>query len=398
MVGERMGKVKQNHRELAKNNRKLVLNLLRREGITNRKALAKLSGLDPSTITKIIKEFINRNLCVETQPEISGKVGRRTIGLKLSKDAYKSIVVRVGVQVTEVAIGYFDGTVEHVDTVRSVSNISEFIEKIKKIIYPIIEKISPDRFLGVSISLPGMVDIENNYIIDVPHLGWRDVNLSDYLDGTIPVFIDNEANLSLIAEKWKNPLIKSVENAVFVYLSEGIGCGVIVNGQIYRGTFFNAGEFGHMTLDYGGKECYCGNKGCWETLASTEAIVREYERNFSKLEGSSYNDKFMALVKLSEDNDKALSMIKSEEDYLALGITNIVNTLSPEYVILGGWASILSEDSIKSIENKVNKRILYAAKRKIKITKSLIDSKEQGLAAVIGAALMIVDRNLEKIV
>ncbi|OAA31693.1 hypothetical protein AT15_02375 [Kosmotoga arenicorallina S304] len=393
-----MVRAKHNYKNLAKINRKLVLNLLRRESLTNRKALAKLSGLDPSTITKIIREFMNRNLCIETQPEISGKVGRRTIGLKLSKNAYKSVVVRVGVQVTEVAVGYFDGSIEHVDTVRSVNNIGKFVEKIRKTVYPIVEKIDPERFLGISISIPGMVDIENNYIIDVPHLGWRDVDLSEHLEGNIPIYIDNEANLSIIAEKWKNPLIKPTENVVFVYLSEGIGCGVIINGQIYRGTFFNAGELGHMTIDFNGKECYCGNRGCWETLASTEAIVREYERKIAKLEGSSYNDKFTSLISLSENNENALAFLKKEEAYLTAGITNIVNGLSPEYIILGGWGSILSDESVRRIENKVNSMVLHTAKNKIKIMKSLLDSKEQGLAAITGAALMIVDRSLENII
>lgn len=393
-----MTKKVRNQMGLAKNNRRIVLNFLRKEKITNRKKLAQLTGLDPSTITKIIKEFLNRGLCVETEPEFSGKVGRKTIGLKLSNEIYKSIVIRVGVQLTDIAIGYFDGSIRYIDTVRSDTNIKNFIDKLKGIISPIINDFDNEKFLGISVSLPGMVDTKNNYIIDVPHMGWRNISLKDYFESNVPLFIDNEANLSLIAEKWVNPLLKNVENIVFVYLSEGIGCGIMLGEQLYRGTFFNAGEFGHMIVDYNGKECHCGNRGCWETIASTEAIVREYERIYSKLEGSSFNDKFMNLVELSIKDKDAISLIRKEEENLSIGIANIVNSFSPEYVILGGWASILSDESIRRIEKMVNEKVLYTVKNKVKLIKSNLDQKMQGLAAITGAAYMIVDKSLDKIV
>ncbi len=378
-------------------NKKLVLNLIRKGKIT-RRDISKVSDLNPSTVTKIVKFLIESNLCSEKGQTKTTNIGRKAINLSVNPKAFQSLIVRIGVQRTEIGRGYFDGSVEIIETIRSTANIAEFLSNIKNISNKITELIPEERFLGISVSVPGMVDTENAYIIDVPHLGWKNLYVRDYVDTEKSLFLDNEANLSLIAESWKNPLINDFKNVVFLYLSEGIGCGIMIDGKIYRGNTFSAAEFGHMSIQQDGPQCYCGNSGCWETLASTEAFVKKYRSIGGKIEGFSYNEQFNQIINRTKQEKLAKETLKREEELLAIGIVNIVNSFNPEAVVLGGIAGSFSQDSVKRIEKLVNDRVLYALKGKIKILKSQLDKDGKIVSPAVGATLMIIDRNIKKII
>ncbi|TYB81571.1 MAG: ROK family transcriptional regulator [Kosmotoga sp.] len=379
-------------------NKKLVLNLIRKGEITRRE-ISKISGLNPSTVTKIVKFLIESNLCFEKgQKESKNTVGRKAINLSINPTAYQSLIVRIGVQKTEIGRGYFDGNVEIIENIRSTTNIANFVSNIKKVSDKITESIPEENFLGVSVSVPGMVDTEKAFVIDVPHLGWKNLYVNDYVDTSKGLFLDNEANLSLIAESWLNPLIDGLKNIVFLYLSEGIGCGIMIDGKIYRGNTYSAAEFGHMSIQQDGPQCYCGNSGCWETLASTEAFVKKYRSIGGYTAGCNYNEQFSQIVDQVERDELAKDTLKHEEELLAIGIVNIVNSLNPEAVVLGGMAGTLSEQSIKRILKLVNQRVLYALKDKIKIVKSYLDQEGKIVSPGVGATLMIIDRNIQKII
>jgi predicted NBD/HSP70 family sugar kinase len=379
-------------------NKKLVLNLIRKGEIT-RRDISKISGLNPSTVTKIVKFLIESNLCFELgRKKSNNSVGRKAINLSVNLKAYQSLIVRIGVQKTEIGRGYFDGSVEIIETIRSTTNIANFVSNIKNVSDEITESISGKNFLGVSVSVPGMVDTERAFIIDVPHLGWKNLYVRDYVGTDEGLFLDNEANLSLIAESWKNPLIDGLKNVVFLYLSEGIGCGIMIDGNIYRGNTYSAAEFGHMSIQQDGPQCYCGNSGCWEALASTEAFVKKYRSDGGHTEGSNYNEQFSQIINKTENDELAKENLKREEELLAIGIVNIVNSLNPEAVVLGGMAGTLSEQSIERIQKLVNDRVLYALKDKIKVVKSHLDKDGKIVSPGVGATLMIIDRNIEKII
>ncbi|MFW6173895.1 MAG: ROK family transcriptional regulator, partial [Elusimicrobiota bacterium] len=365
-------------------NKKLVLNLIRKRKIT-RRDISKVSGLNPSTVTKIVKFLIDSNLCSEKGQTETTNIGRKAINLSVNPKAFKSLIVRIGVQRTEIGRGYFDGNVDIIETIRSTANIADFLSNIKTISNKITELIPKERFLGISVSVPGMVDTENTYIIDVPHLGWKNLYVRDYVDIDRSLFLDNEANLSLIAESWKNPLINDLKNVVFLYLSEGIGCGIMIDGKIYRGNTYSAAEFGHMSIQQDGPQCYCGNSGCWETLASTEAFVKKYRSSGGKIEGFNYNEQFNKIINRTKHEKLAEETLKREEELLAVGIVNIVNSFNPEAVILGGIAGSFSQDSVKRIEKLVNDRVLYALKGKIKVLKSHLDKDGKIVSPAVGA-------------
>jgi predicted NBD/HSP70 family sugar kinase len=214
--------------------------------------------------------------------------------------------------------------------------------------------------------------------------------LRERLSRRYPVFLDNEANLSLIAEKWNNPALANAGDIVFVYVSEGIGCGIMFDGQIYRGRDYSAGELGHMTVQTDGKQCYCGNFGCWETIASTEAIVGRAEEMGFALRGSSNNEKYLGVLSSSDPEYKYL--LEEVERSLGVGIINIVNSLDPEVVVLGGVASMLPERSLRNLVDLVNSRVLYATGQNIRVIRSVLHEKGRASSKMIGAALHIIDK------
>ncbi|MFO7882305.1 MAG: ROK family protein [Kosmotogaceae bacterium] len=382
-------------------NRLLLLNLLRQKQGISRRELSKLSGLDPSTVTKITKYFIAEGLCRETETIKRNLAGRRPIVLELSKEAYKSVVVNVGVSFTEIGIGFFDGTVRIMEKIDNGKDFKKLINEVFDKAERIASEIEEDRFLGYSISVPGMVDVENAYLIELPHLNVKELDLKAIIPECNDekfIHIDNEANLSLIAEKAFNETLKGAHDIVFVNLSEGIGCGIMLEDEIYRGKQYAAGEFGHMTVKLDGEKCYCGNTGCWETVASTEAIVKMAGESGINLEGKYYSEKFQDLVSTYKGSRTKESLLKRVEENLASGILNIVNGFDPEIVVLGGAAAELPDNSLKRIQKITNQKALYATRGKVNILKSVLGSSGDRSSNIIGAALYAVRRNLERIV
>ncbi|MFW6119607.1 MAG: ROK family transcriptional regulator [Petrotogales bacterium] len=382
-------------------NRLLLLNLLRqKQGITRRE-LSKLSGLDPSTVTKITKCFISKGLCRETKTVKRQFAGRRPIALELNKEAYKSVVVNIGVSFAEIGIGFFDGTVKILEKMDTKNDFKVLINEVFGRAKKIAREIDKNNFLGYSISVPGMVDIENSFVIELPHLNVRELDLKTIIsecNNEKLIHIDNEANLSLIAEKAFNDSLKEAHNIVFVHLSEGIGCGIMLEDEIYRGKQYTAGEFGHMTVKLDGEKCYCGNIGCWETVASTEAIVKVAGKNGIDLKGKYYSDKFRDLLKTYKVNQKKEKLLKNVEENIASGILNIVNGFCPEIIVLGGAAAELPENSINRIQKITDQKALYATRGKVSILKSVLGSYGDRNSNIIGAALYAVQRNLNMIV
>jgi len=186
---------------IGKSNRRLVLQLLRKNLITTRRDLAAASGLNPSTVTKIIREFLVAGLCNEVSTEVTDRIGRKAIELRLNRKAYLSIVVDIGVEETSIGKGYFDGTTSIISSFKTPSTFEEFTKVLVENTGEIMKKIPKYKFLGYSISVPGMVDVEQSKIVYVPHLGWKDVFLKDSLSKRYPVVLDTRLIPCRLPEK-----------------------------------------------------------------------------------------------------------------------------------------------------------------------------------------------------
>jgi predicted NBD/HSP70 family sugar kinase len=189
-------------------------------------------------------------------------------------------------------------------------------------------------FEGIGVSLPGRIDSKSQKLCFAPNLHWPDSDLKTPLArGTgLEVELENAANACALAEVWFGPN-DNVHDLVVVTVSEGIGTGVFMNGQLIRGPGGMAGEFGHVTLDPNGPVCACGNRGCWEVMASNSAALRYYVDTRELADDFSFLD----LLALAEQGDvKAAKALDRMAAYIGRGLRMLIAGLAPATIIVVG--------------------------------------------------------------
>jgi predicted NBD/HSP70 family sugar kinase len=245
-----------------------------------------------------------------------------------------------------------------------------------------------DNLLGIGVAVPGLIDKEKGILEFAPNLGWKNVYILEIFKDkfNLPVILDNEAKAAAIGER--EFIYPKMDNMVFISINEGIGCGIILHGELYRGASGNAGEFGHIIIDTNGPECHCGNKGCWETLASESYIVNRY----LKLSNSNKELTKKEIYQLGKSGDKEVMEIFNETGRnIGIGLVNIVNGLSPELLVIGGGIVEIKDYIYEEIIKKLKESALSVSYRNVEIKFSEL----AGLAAVYGMADLIINERIK---
>jgi predicted NBD/HSP70 family sugar kinase len=245
-----------------------------------------------------------------------------------------------------------------------------------------------DNLLGIGVAVPGLIDKEKGILEFAPNLGWKNVYILKIFKDkfNLPVILDNEAKAAAIGER--EFIYPKMDNMVFISINEGIGCGVILNGELYRGASGNAGEFGHIIIDTNGPECHCGNRGCWETLASESYIVNRY----LKLSNSNKELTKKEIYQLGKNGDKKVIEIFNETGRnIGIGLVNIVNGLSPELLVIGGGIVEIKDYIYEEIIKKLEESALSISYKNVEIKFSEL----AGLAAVYGMADLIINERIK---
>jgi predicted NBD/HSP70 family sugar kinase len=316
-------------------NRQIVLNYVRELGPLSRADIARETALQRSTISLIVDELRVDGLIEEASGESTG--GRPPSLLSLRTADAVAIGVDLGTVKTVMASSDLAGRVLEQEEFSTDKDVMRTLAKIVSCARRFIAK-SSGTIEGIGISLPGVVDPETGNLF-VPHFSWRNEPIAERLKlaTSLPVSIDNDANAAALAELWfGRPEIREVRDFILVLVEEGVGTGVVFDGQVYRGEGGTAGEFGHMTIGSGAPvECAVGSRQCWEAFASERAALARYQ-NLSRSNGS--NDvnfaKLMDLALSGEGN--ARNALKETAHYLGIGIANLIQGLAPEAVIVAG--------------------------------------------------------------
>lgn len=346
-------------------NRQIVLNYVRDREPISRAEIARETALQRSTVSSIVNSLVEDGLVEEIGAgESSG--GRKPTMLKLRTGEAVAIAVDITPTVINVATANLAGDVINIETFptspdrsknfrRIVERVSDFKTKLK----------TPDVKIGVSIS--GVVDEVSGTVMYVPFFHWKKWQLRDELREAVglPVIVDNDANAVALADLWFGmPEIHNIKNFTSLLVAEGIGTGIIFDGQIYRGNKGAAGEFGHMILGGAINEknttvCSCGNTHCWESFASNRATVRRFAALTGNDEKEADINRIIALAR--QGHRDALRVIDETARYLALGIVNLLVGLSPEVVVVSGkitllWSSI-EKTLIETIEENIKQEL-----------------------------------------
>ena len=340
-------------------NRQIVLNYVREREPISRAEIARETALQRSTVSAIVDDLQTAGL-IEEVGEGESTGGRPPTLLQLRSAGAIAIGAAITPTATILATSDLAGRVlkqkefaTHREYDRTLDELIESIEEILKHNVGTIE--------GVGISLPGLVDPATGTAIYVPYFKWRDAAIAHQVSSAVglPVTIDNDANAVALAELWFGwPEVSGARDFILVLAAEGVGTGLVFDGQIYRGGRGAAGEFGHMIIGtHAPVPCSCGNRDCWEAFSSERAAVARYQQ----LIGKGATD-----VTFYEIVDKALageaSAEKSLRDMalsLGIGISNLIVGFSPEAVVVGGeitraWRLI--EDALRTtIEHSVRR-------------------------------------------
>jgi predicted NBD/HSP70 family sugar kinase len=318
-------------------NRQIVLNYIRERGPISRADIAQETALQRSTVSIIVEELKASGLLEEVYGESTG--GRPPILLSLRSADAIAIGVDLGTIRTVVATSDLAGRVleqeEFPTDPDAAKTISRVIDCVRKL-----NSKSGGTVEGVGVSLPGLVDPESGRAVFIPHFRWRDFDIAREVRAAtgLAVSADNDANAAALAELWfGRPEIREVRDFIMVLVEEGVGAGIVFDGQVYRGKSGAAGEFGHMTIGEGAPvACAAGSRRCWEAFASQRAALARYSALNPHAGGETKVD-FERLVDLAlEGEADAVSALKETARYLGIGVANLTQGLSPEAVIVGG--------------------------------------------------------------
>lgn len=268
---------------------------------------------------------------------------------------------------------------------------------IERIIESIRQVMSGNTVEGIGIGAAGACDTVNGVVTSSPNLPrWEDIPLRDIIQREFdcPVRLHNDATLAALGEHRFGGGV-GIDNMVYVGVGTGIGGGIIIDGQLYSGISGSAGELGHMTIDVNGPPCPCGNSGCWETLASGNAIAREAVKRMQAGEQSAILDfadgkldrvSGRAIFAAAQQGDRlAQQVIERTGYYLGIGLVNLVNIFNPQLILIGGGLSRMGESltgpAIKVVKQRAFE--LPASVVRIEVARLGVDAEALGAVALV---------------
>lgn len=328
-------------------NRQVVLNYVREKEPISRAEISQETALQRSTISLIVDELKTRGLIYEIEGESTG--GRPPTLLRLRASGCMAIGVDVGTAQTTMAVADLVGRIVDRETFDTDPDMTATFRRVAAGLQKFIR--THKNIEGIGVSVPGLVDPETGTALFIPHFKWRNWALTSDLRKLtgVPVIVDNDANAAALAELWLGrPEIRDVRDFVLVLVEEGLGTGIIFDGQVYQGVAGAAGEFGHMTIGKGAPvACAAGSEECWEAFASERATLARYRQRRAGRGDSEITFRELIDNAFGDDSD-ARDAILETAHYLGLGISNLTKGLSPEVVILAGdiaraWPLIAGE-------------------------------------------------------
>jgi predicted NBD/HSP70 family sugar kinase len=326
-------------------NRRIALNLVRAHQPISRADLARAMGVHRGTASLIVNDLLRRKLIFE------GATGEAVRGRKptfLYVESRRRCVVAVDLRASQTYMMIADllgnpiaGVVGFPIVRDPKTLVATLARRIKALLaeHPDLEGCE-----GLGVAVPGVVEQSTMRVLHAPTLGWRDVDLKEPLAAAtgLPVHIENSGRACALAQLWTmRDELPASGDLVFVTVSDGLGGGVVVQGELLRGRHNIAGEFGHLTLALDGPRCSCGAVGCWEAYVSNRATLARYFGRAAEPSGpvppeqQSFTIEDL-ITRARKDDAKAAAAIQATARYLGLGLANVINVLDPARVYIGG--------------------------------------------------------------
>jgi glucokinase-like ROK family protein len=380
-----------------------VLRLIHAQAPISRAQLAVVTGLNKSTVSSLVEELLERDLIHETGVNSIG-AGRPATLLEINPQAGCVIGVELGVDFVSVALTDFLGNFlwrrkEDADPAEGQETmLIQTLSIVKEAITAGIKINS--RIIGLGLATPGTVDLNEGILIFAPNLHWRNVPFRKIFSEQtkLKTFIENDANAATMAEHLFGTA-RQCRDFIFIFAGVGIGGGLFLNGQLYRGRNGYAGEIGHspITAEPAQTVCHCGNRGCWETYANQYSIIQRVQarlevKRSSILPGLMAEQKVplsIPLIKQAADSGdrEAIESFAEAGRAMGQGIACLINIFNPERIILGGPMSVAGEYLLPAIKETVARHSLPEIAQQAEVLLSPFGTD----SSLVGAIAIVVD-------
>jgi predicted NBD/HSP70 family sugar kinase len=365
-------------------NRRIVLNLIRTRQPVSRADLARLSGMQRSTISIIVEQLIRERWVLEGA---TGRLprGRRPTFLLLNNDR---VIVAVDVRPiqTTIAVADVNGKLSAQQVMETPADPERATRAIVRQVQLLLKACRGKKIEGIGVTLPGRYDHRRRRLVFAPNLRWPDWDICPRLEEAtgLEVAAENAANACVLAAVWFGQA-EGARDLVVITVSEGVGAGVMVNGQLMRGTGGMAGEFGHVPIDADGPLCSCGGRGCWEMFASNRAALRYYTGRQSADPSLTFSD---LLARAERGDRKAGEAIDRMVHYLGRGMRMLIAGLAPDRIIISGEITRAWTRVVPILEAEVRAQSLPDGR-----TPPVMPADEDGAARLRGAVALVLQKD-----
>jgi glucokinase len=365
-------------------NKKKVLQYIKDNNTLSRSDLSKVLNISKPTISNLVEELLNEGWIYEVEGKTASSFGgRKPFKLLFNKEARYVIGVDIGGTLTEIAVMNLEGdfilhTSFETQKILKLGLIEHISSKVQEMIDQ--SSIDPDKIMALGVGAPGITDVDNGVVIEAPSLGWNQFPLKKELEKYLsyPIYIENDVNVAVLGEQWKG-VAKDKNNVILMTLGTGVGCGIVINKQLYRGSNYAAGEVGYMVTDrqaakqkydpvfmgYGFLDSHVGGPSI--ALRMNKRIQKENRVKDYGLEESEWTAE--RVFTLAKNGDPlALSVVDEVIEHIGFAIINVICSLNPQCVVLGGGISKSAYWFLPKLKNLVHEHLPLQIQTEIFIT------------------------------
>lgn len=362
-----------------------VVRAVRMAGSLTQADIARSTGLSAATVSNIVRE-LKESDTVEVTPTSAG--GRRARAVSLSGDAGAVVGVDFGHTHLRIAVGNLAHRVlaEETEPIDVDASAAEGFDRAEQLVQRLLVRtgVRREKLIGVGLGVPGPIDVETGALGSTSILpGWGGTHPREELASRLklPVYVDNDANLGALGEQvWGNG--RGSGDLAYIKIASGVGAGLVIGGQIYRGPGGTAGEIGHITLDESGPVCRCGNRGCMETFTAARYVL-------PLLHSSHGTELTMAdVVRLAGEGDPGCRRVIADIGrHIGSGVAHLCNLLNPARVVLGGDLADADDLVLDPVRDSVARYAIPSAARQVAVAPGTLGQR----AEVLGALALVLN-------
>jgi glucokinase-like ROK family protein len=380
-------------------NNRLVLRTIYNHGEISRADIARVTGLTRVTVSDYVTELLEEGLVTEVGQGVSAG-GKPPTLLSLAENARHLIGIDLGNSQFQGAIANLRGEIIQCITIPVMGGDGKAN---LALVYELIDRLmaaTSQPILGLGLGTPGVTDVQQGIIRRAVNVGWQDLPLQALLTAryNLPVYVANDCHVAALAE-YTFGQNKNSSNLAVVKVGRGIGIGLVINGQLFYGDGFGAGEIGHVVVVEDGELCSCGNFGCLETVASSRAILKQAQQlaisqpqsSLSQWAASPESITVDQLLQAVASGDPALAAVIAQAGlYLGMAIANLVGILNIQHILIGGSLARFGQTLLEPAQQEMVKRSLSTLTQDTRLEIASLGSD----IVILGAAALLLTHEL----